>query len=642
MDTFSDTQSTAGPSHVGSNKSRTQSLDSGIYVHVEINLDNSLPNTELEEANDNNQNNQSHSDSPNISLQPKVQNNNGELADKDLEEEQFENYSVRSGPDPVIGTAEGLKVSTCAVIPEPDNPEFLMPLSMVVIPPPLPPKRYQTSSAFENTSGQGPDFKDSNEERKPTNSWTSQTSPLLGGVKGNNQSSELATGKVPDLHNSWTFGTVPKVESKCSPQLSPKLPKPPIKPPRLNNPKRDETKEGKQMWEQEAEQGKHEEEMGDKGNKQEQDLAERNERMEENEKKSGEGSHVHVGKPLPQILVTFTEEEEGGEDGQNRGKKDEDPSSTALTTLNKTENSTLLPPDETPDMAATNGNYTATISAKPEPMIPLQPPLKPHRRFHPVPPIKRPQLCSAMRAGIEEIKERRKQDEEQWRDEDLLDKERVEYDEEGNNRDTELTTQTLTEMSSQQGETVMESMSKPSVNVVVELPSGGQRLSLMSCCRKSPNPVNIPENQTHCHQSQLPGTQSQTGADGQYNPEPPSLKVHPCVEAIGVDSNMETLKSTESNKDIQMSGLSSDCPQGTEVFKTNLDPSQLEDAQGVGETLVDGELRQTNQKPSPGRRLKIFAKKIVCKIIEGREEKRRIKAGEVEVDDTEVTQVRFI
>lgn len=649
MDTFSERQSTTGHNHACSNTSCTQSVDSGVYVHMEINFDDSLPRNNLQEANEHKENTQT--DIPNVNLQPEEQNNNGELTEKNLEKEQYKNYVARSDPDLVIGTAGGLKGSTSAVIPAVDNLKSMTSLSMMVSPPQLPPKCYQRSSAFQKTSDQGPDF---NGDSKPMNSQMCQTSSLLCGVKGNNQCPDLTTGKTPDIHNSCIFETVPKVESKCSPQPSPKPPhKPPIKPLRLNKPKRAERDDGKEKRKQEAEESKHKDTVGDRGNKQEQDLSERKEKTEENEETSGKENHLDVGKPLRQILVIFTEKEKEGEDGQNRRKEDKDPREE-LTTVDMEENSTLLPQDEKPDMAATNGRSNAsTISAKPEPMILAQLPTKPNRICRPVPPIKPPHLSSVMSATLKEQRESMKQEEEQWRDEDLLDKKRDEYDEDGNDRengdprDPEMTTATMTEMFSQVGETVMESIPKSSVNEEVDLPGERQRFSLMPHCSNSPTPVNTPENPTLRHQSQLPGTQQLNQEDGQFDPGPLPQEVPVRVNPIGLDSNMDTLRLTENNTDIQMSGqviskLASEHLQVTEVVEMKFYACQQEDTEEIGETLVDGELRQTNQKSSAGKRVVKFAKKMLSKIKEGREEKRRLRVREVEMDDTEVTQVCFI
>lgn len=596
-------------------------------MHMEINFDDSLPSNNLHKANEHKENTQT--DSPSVSLQPDNQNNNEELA--------------RSNPDLVIGTAEGLNGSTSAVIPKVANMKSMTSLSMLVSPPPLPPKRYQRSSAFEKTSDLGPDC---NEDSKPMNSQMCQTSSVFCGVKGNNHCPDLTTGKIQDINSSWTLETVPKVELKCSPQPSPKPPKkPPIKPPRLKKPKCAERDDGKETSKQEAEQSKHKD-MGDRGNKPEQDLLERREEMEEKENTSGKENPLHVGKPLQQILVIFTEEKEG-EDGQNRRKKDKDPSEK-LTTVEIMKNSTLLPPDNKPDMAATNGRYTSTILTKPERMILAQPSSKPRKTCRPVPPIKPPHLFSAV---LEEQRKSMKQEEEQCTDEDLLDKERDKYDKEGNDRvngnprDLEITTATMTEMSSPLGETVIDSVPKSSVNDEVDIPGEErQRYSLMPHCSNSPN---TPENQTLRHESQLPGTQHQNKENGQFDPGPLSQEVPAPVNTIGVDSNMETLRLTENNTDIQVSGqviskLASKHLQETEVVRMKFDECQQEDTEEIGETLVDGELRQTNQKPSAGRRVVKFAKKMLSKMKEGREEKRRLKVGEVEMDDTEVTQVCFI
>ncbi|XP_026214500.1 putative uncharacterized protein DDB_G0292292 isoform X2 [Anabas testudineus] len=631
MDTFSDTQRTRGQNHTCSNMSHTQSLDLGVYVHIENNFDGSLLNTQLEEANDYQENNQT--ECPNINLQPEVQNNNRELVEKDSKEEQYKNPIARSDPDLVIGTAVGLKDSTSAVISQADNLKSQRPLSMLVCPPPLPPKNYKRSSAFEKPLVQSPNLKVFNEV-KPMNSQTCQMSSLLCGVKENNQCSDLANGNtIPDIHNIGTFENVLKMESKYSPKPSPPRYKPPIKPPRLNNPAWPETEGRKQTRKQEVEQSKNKEKVGDRDNKHQQDLSERNEKMEENEETSGKESHLDDGKLLQQI---FTEKEEGGEDGQSRGKENEDPSEE-LTIMEMTNNSTLLRPDEKPDTAMTNGTYKTTISAKPESTIPLKPSPKPRRNDPPIPPIKPAHLSITMRAVIKKQRESWKQEEEQWRD-NLLDEETDEYKEEGNEeskdpRDTEMTAATMTETSSELEDTVKESIPDSSVNQEVELPSKAQRFSLMSPYRNSPKPLNTSENQTLL-QSQLPGTQQQNREDEQFNPGRLPQVAPVRVNDVGVDSDVETLRLTENYEDIHLS-----MPINSKLSSKHLQTAELlEDTEEIDETVVDGELRQTRHKHSAGRRMINFAKKIVCKLKEARDEKRRFIVEEGELDGTEVTQ----
>ncbi|XP_070767841.1 uncharacterized protein [Enoplosus armatus] len=621
---------------------------------MEPNFDDALLSTELEERHDHKGN--SESDSPEINPQPEVQDNNGELA----EEDQDANYFPMS--DPVICTAGGPRGSTSAVIPEVDR-KALMPPSILAIPPPLPPKSHQRSLAFERTLSQ--QLKSFNKENKPLNSLARSTSPVLSGVKGNNLCLDPVPGEVPDTHNSYACGILPKVEPKSPPQLPPRPPhKSPIKPPQHNNPKRAETDEGKQRRKQEAEWRKHTGQIEDKRNRQEQYPTDRNQKMVENEETSGIESLLVVVKRPRQILVLFTDKEKGGEEGEDREKADEDHSNIGLTTPAMTENSSLLAmgcsdliPDQQPDMAATNRNCTSTVSAKPEGMIPPQHSPKPHPKCPPKPPIKPPQLFSAMRAGIEEEKERRKQEGEQWRDKDLVNKGRDESEGQGQDKggkvnrdlsDTELTTPTVTEMPSQLEETGM----KSTMNQEVVLPGGGNRFCLMPPCRNRPKPVITAENQTLHQESHHPRKQHQNKAN-----EP--CKVPARVNPSGTDSNTETLKWTENDKEIQMSRqggqeseviskLPSGRREGTEVVRTKLDPCQrglqrLEDAAEIGDTALDGEAKQTSQKTSARGKVKKLAKMVVGRLKEGREEKRRNKVEEMHTDgereeDIELTQ----
>ncbi|XP_044041602.1 cilia- and flagella-associated protein 251-like isoform X2 [Siniperca chuatsi] len=286
-----------------------------------------------------------------------------------------------------------------------------------------------------------------------------------------------------------------------------------------------------------------------------------------------------------------------------------------------------------------------SVSAKPERMIPPQPPPKPHPKCPPKPPIKPPQLFGAMRAGIEEEKERRKQEDEQWKD--LVVKERDESEGQdigkvnGDPRDTELTTPTVTEMPSLLEETVMKSR----VNQEVELPKGGKIFCLKPPCRNRPTAALTAEHR----ESQHPGKQPQNKANGQVQPGPLPQRGPARVNPLGTDSN------TEYNKEIQMSGQGrQDCEviskfpsghrAGTEVEGTRQPGLQrLEDAQEIAETLPDGEPKQTNQKTNARGKVKKLAKKVMGRLKEAREEKRKIKVEEMEMggvreDVTELTQ----
>ncbi|KAK2815517.1 hypothetical protein Q5P01_025984 [Channa striata] len=308
------------------------------------------------------------------------------------------------------------------------------------------------------------------------------------------------------------------------------------------------------------------------------------------------GRDPGVAKPSRQILVVFTDMEKGEEDVDPRNP------------LNMMENSSFVPQDV---KVATN--RTCTSEDLPKSDFPAPPPAKP--------PIKPAQLLSAMNAGIEEEKERRKQEEEQCRYEDTLDKGRKEYegDVSEDSRDATLTSPVLTKMSSQ----------------IEELSRGGQRLSLMPQCSNSPKPVNTAENQSRCLQSQPPGTQHSNKANGQFNLVPFPEEVPHQVSPTETDSNVVTLKWTE-NKDIQISRqviskVSSGCQMDKDVFRTEPDPCQLtlkrcENTQEIGETVLDGDLKQTNQKPNARMKLRNLARKVMCKMKEGREEKRRMKA----------------
>ncbi|XP_051242071.1 uncharacterized protein si:dkey-9i23.6 isoform X2 [Dicentrarchus labrax] len=501
-----------------------------------------------------------------------------------------------SDPNLDICTSGRLKGSTSAFIPQVGDAKAL-------IPPPLPLKRHQRSPEFETTLSQGPQLKAFNIE----SSLACQTS--LGEVPG----------EVHDIHSSRIFGILPKVEQKChkneQTQFAPRPPlTPPIKPPRPNKPKKAELEEEK---------------TGDKKNRHEQELMERNENTEENEETSKIESHLHVGKPPRQILVIFTEylREKGGED---RGKEDKEPNNIELTTT-LTENSFLLAmkgsdltSDEEPDMAATNRK--SIVSVKQEPTIPPQPPPKTHQKCPPKPPIKPLQLFSAMRSRIEEETESRKQVDEWLRDNGLVDKERNEEEDEGKdggkvNVDTESMTPTMTEMPSRPKEIVMKSIPKSSVYQEVELPRAGQRFCLMPPCRNKPSEITT-ENKT-LHQSQLPGKQHLNHADGQVHPGPLPQKIPIPVPWVQ-DSEV-------------ISKLPSGHQEGTEVVGSKLDPHQL-DAQEIAEMLLDGELKQTNQKTNARGKVKQLAKKVIGRLKEGREDKRRSKALEMEIDDTELTQ----
>ncbi|XP_035515642.1 uncharacterized protein si:dkey-9i23.6 [Morone saxatilis] len=506
-----------------------------------------------------------------------------------------------SDPNLDFCTAWGLKGSTSAFIPEVDDAKAL-------IPPPLPLKRHQRSPEFETTLSQGPQLKAFNIE----SSLACKSSP-----GGPSQCLDLVPGEVQDMHSSCIF--LPKVEQKChkneQTQFAPRPPlTPPIKPPRHNKPKRAELEE---------------ENTGDKKNRQEQELVERNENTEENGETSKIESHLHIGKPPRQILVIFTEylQEKGGED---RGEEDEEPNNIGLTTT-LTKNSSLLAmkgsdltSDEEPDMAATNRK--SIVSVKQEPTIPPQPPPKSHQKCRPKPPIKPPQLFSAMRSRIEEETENRKQVDEWLRDNGLVDKERNKEENEGKdggkvNVDTESMIPTMTEMPSRPTEIVMKSIPKSSVYQEVELPRAGQRFCLMPPCRNKPTSEITTENKT-LHHSQLPGKQHQNHANEvHHGPLPKKITIP--VRWVQ-DSEV-------------ISKLQSGHQEGTEVVGSKLDPHQL-DAQEIAEMLLDGELKQTIQKTNARGKVKQLAKKVIGRLKEGREDKRRSKALEMETDDTELTQ----
>lgn len=628
------TRRTTGHHYTHSNKSPSHSWDSGVCVHMELNSDDLLPCTELEKTSDHKKNNES--DSPKISPRPEVENNNGEVAEGD----QDVNYIAD-------------------VIPEVNNRKGLMPPSPLALPPPLPPRHHQRSSALEKAFSQGPQLKASIRENEPLHSLVCQTSPVLGRVKGSNLCLDLVHGAVPDMYDGSKGGILPKGEPNVQTQVSPRPPrKPPIKPPRCNIPKRaEETEKGKQK----AECRQHREKMGHECNRHEQDLTERNEKAEENEETSQTESNLDMGKPPQQILVLFADMEEGWEEGENWGKEDEDPSSTTPSTAENSSQLAMacsdLTPDEEPLIAANNRNCTPTVSA----MIPPNPPPKPHQKCLPKLPFKPPQLLSAMRVGIELEKERRKQEDKQWRDTDLVDRERGEREGEGKDRgmingDTEPTTPTMTEMPSQIVEIVIKSIPKSSVNQEVQLPRGEQRFDLKPPRRNRPTSVITPENQTLHRESQHPGKQHQNSANGQVQPGPLQQEVTARVSPIGTVSNGETLKWTDKNKDIQRSGqevqdseviskLPSRHLEETDVVRTKLDPCWLElkRLEGIAETLPDGELKQTNQKTNARGMVKQLAKKVLGRLKGGREEKRRMKVemkmDGVRDDDIDLTEV---
>ncbi|GAA6227154.1 uncharacterized protein LOC108872805 isoform X2 [Lates japonicus] len=571
------------------------SVDSGVCVNKELSFDVSLQSTDCAATSNHKGNNQV--DGPETNSQPGAQNSNEEPAERNSEDRDM-NYAAISDPGLVTGTAGGLKGSTSAVTPEMDNTKAL---SMLALPPPLPPKRRQRSSTFEKSSSPGQEFKAFNTEDKTLKSLACQMSPVVG-VKDNTRCSDLISGKVPNTHNNYTFGILPKLQQQYLPQPPQRPPPKPVKSSQVVNSK----------WR------KHNKKTGDTMNMQERDLF-----------------HLDVSKPVREILVLFTDIEKDGE----KIKEDEYLSDTELTPT-MTENPSLPPSGEKPDTAVTSCN--STVSPKPGPMIPALPPPKSHQKCPPKPPIKPPHLLSTMRAGIVEEKERRKQEEKQRIDKELLDEERDENGGKGKDRgevngeprDTELTSPMVTEISSHLGEMVMKSTSNTSGSQEVESPRGG----------------------TLDGQSQHQWKQNQSEANRQVKSGPLPQEVPAQVNPIGPDSNMEMIKWTEKSKGIQMSGqggqvicdLPPGCSEGTEVVGTQFSPCQpglkrLEDVLEIVETPPDGKAKQTNQKPGARGKVRQLAKKVMCRLKEGREEKRRIKVGEIEIegvteDDTEVAQ----
>ncbi|KAG8014982.1 hypothetical protein GBF38_022208 [Nibea albiflora] len=440
-----------------------------------------------------------------------------------------------------------------------------------MLPPPLPPKCHQRSPAFEKTLSS--QLKPCNIVNTPLNSRACHTCPALGGVKRISQGMDL--GEVADMHN---------------------------------------------------------EKMRDKENRQEQDLTESNEKIEENEETSQIESPLDMSKPQLQILVLFTDKNNGGEKGEDRMKGES--INTGLTTPTVTENVSLLAmecseliPDLEPDMAATIRSDTA----KPDPTISPQPPPKPHRRSPPNPTITHPQLNDTMRAGTEEEMERTQEDE-QWRGKELVDKERHEKEREGKDREkvnghTESTTQTMTEMPLH-----LREMSH--VRSLVK-----QEIGL------------TPANATLC-ESQHPRKQHQDKANGQVQPSPLIEEVLSQVKPpIGTDSNMETLKGTEIQmfgQGVQDSEVISKLPsghlEGTAVVETKLDLCQLqlerlEDTQEVAEILLVEQMKQITWNTNARGKVKQLAKKVIGRLKEGSWEKRRMKQMDgVREDDIEFTQ----
>ncbi|XP_042341059.1 uncharacterized protein si:dkey-9i23.6 [Plectropomus leopardus] len=529
---------------------------------MELNSDDTPPSLDLKERNYPKEDNEI--DSPKVCPQPKMQNTS--VAEKD----QDVNYIVLSDPGLLICPVGELMDSASALSP------------------PLPPKCYKTSPAFEKTLSQSPQLKVFNKENKPSNSLACWTSPALGGVKINNQCLDLIQGEALDMP---------------LPPLRP-FTKSPIQTPEPNKLQRAER------------------------NRPEHDITERNEKTKENKETSER--HLDVGKPPRQILVIFTDKF-----GEDKGKEEDDHGNIGSTFPTMTENvsplgkecSDLIPDEET-NMGATNRDCTSTVSAKPEPTIPVQPPPKPPRNRPPKPPVKPPQLYSTLRAGIEAEKERRQLENEHWTD--FVDKERDEYEEERMDssklnrdpKDTEFTTSAMTEMPSHLGQTPMESILK----LCLQLP-----------CLDRPTSIIAAKNQTPDCQSQHPRKQYQNKANGQVRPG--LQRVAPAwVNPIGTDSTTERLNWTEISKEIQISDqviskLPSGCKEAV-VLGTKLDPGQRglqrsEDTQVIAGTLPDGELKQrTNTKG----KVKKLAKKMIDRLKDGREERRRLKIEEMEIN----------
>nr|XP_046256563.1 myb-like protein X [Scatophagus argus] len=539
-----------------------------------------------------------------------------------------------------------------------DNRKELTFPSTLATPPPLPPKSYQRSPISAKTLCQGSQLKASKTEKKPLNSLGCHATPVLGGVKGTNQSLGHVPVEEHGMLNSSIVGILPKLEPNSQTQYSPRPPlKSAIKTPRSNN-----SEEGIHGSKQEAEWKELKEKLMDKKNIQEQDLTERNEKMEENEETSQTENHLDLSKPPQQMLVSFTDKKNGGEKGQDREKEDQDPGNIGLTTSTMTETSSLpgmdITTDEESDLAPTNRNCTSTASSKPEPTILPHPPPKPPRKYPPKLNIKTPQSIDSMKAGTEEEKEMGKQNDEQWIDKDLMNKEKDENegevkDREKLNGDNESTTSIMTEMPFQPGEITM-NIPKSAVNQVVEWPAEGRRFCLMPPCRNRAMPVITTENDAVNYESQNPRKEHQNKTNGQLGPL--SQEVLAQVNHSETDSNMETLKWTESTE-IQMSGLQgsvgmselSSGHQGeTDVMGVKLDPCQLglkrsEGTQEIAEALLDGQLKHTNQKTNAREKVKQLAKKVMSKLKDGREEKRRTKTVEMDMagvreNDIDVTK----
>ncbi|KAM7418310.1 hypothetical protein PAMA_015769 [Pampus argenteus] len=432
------------------------------------------------------------------------------------------------------------------------------------------------------------------------------TSPAI-----TDKSSQL-TIEDPDMaaRNPNTALTISaKPEAKFPPKPPSKFhqkcpPKPPIKPLQLFSAMRTETVEEIKERKDETEREQHKE---NSTSRQEPNPSDRNKKTEGKKQTSEPESQLDVGKISLQVLVIFTDNEKDGE--ESKGRKES-------------------------NMAPGNANTTSTVSVQPEPTFPPQPPPKPHRTCPPKPPIKSPQLFCAVRP---EREEKRNQKEEWWRNIDNENNEnnendRGEKDKKKENEslvDCEMTSPIITDTSSQLQETIVESIPKSSANQESELPTEGKRFCLNPPCRNKPMPVLTAENQT------LTQSQEQNTENGQDRPGPLPVETDSTTKMVKITENDEIQLSVQHSQVI--STLPSGFPEGTEVVRTKLDVHQLEqkkvhDVQEIAETLSDGAPKQTNQKNNARGKVKRLAKRMMGKLKEGREERRRTRAGEMEMD----------
>ncbi|KAM3623940.1 uncharacterized protein V6R79_017167 [Siganus canaliculatus] len=497
-------------------------------------------------------------------------------------------------PDYVIMSDQGLKDFVPAPIRHVNNEKAQIP---AVIPPPLPPRLHQKSPTLGKTSNQSPQLNASKSAKLPASH--------TGGVKENNQSWHLNSGEVPGADSDCLHGILPKVEEKCHQQFYLRLPlKAEINASWHEKSQRPETDKNKHRQTKEAEQKIIQNRLRQETEGREWAPMKRIGETGENEK-IAEVENVKTGKPSRQILVLFTDQEEFTRNRETKGKG-EVPGNIWSTIQTLASDSSKSSPVQGLNEASANRQCPS------EP----HPPPKPPRKKNPpnLQAVSPTQVFTAVMTGEEEVEERRKEEDGQPGHK-VLEESDEKFD---GNTDTQDRKETH--------------ILKSAVRLEGELQRGEQMFDLKPLNSSKETAAVTGESETVQDESQH-----------QHGPDPPPQEALAWINTTSTDSSLEA-----SNREKQKSEQSepthgdafSKLPSGrqkeTEATPTTslLGLKGSKDTQEGAETLQDGPLKQTNHKANTKHKMKDFGKKMMCRLKKGKEEKKRVKVGELEHDET--------